>query len=610
MQNSIRQMFRTPVKTAVFLLLVALSVALLFVGLTLWFHASMNLQKADDAFVTIGTVQQKENTIRTKAFWDADRQGYLYRSEPVYDSYIPLETLLMDGVKYNSGPEQRPFYGGMVTDPIVIDENEENRTGISVVEFVPVNDCIPSQPVEVEVVNVLYGIDLFKGNLQGQHIQFYDRYTETPGLLERGKTYIASIWFDSMNDRQYKNMDRYETIYAPHPIYTGQTSLWEEVTDGFYDTAGGVRWQSYAYALDRFLFKTVPVTPTQDTQLLPVFHKGDAAIAAGRDIRPEEYAAGANVCMISQAFGDLNHLAVGDTLRLGLYDANYQFTAVQVFGYGSRVLATGSFLNPGGAPYAVFQESGYRIVGIYSYLFPGGAPSGYELSPNEIIVPMQSITHSDQNNIVATGPMQGKNTSFRIPNGTSDAFLEAFSRLPESGMLEIQFYDNGYAAFASGLQTVRLFGLVLFCVGLFASAAVICLLLYFYIIKQRKRTAVERALGMSGKQCIVSLMAGILLLSALGAAAGCAAGASVGSAVQERILAEDGYFNEKYSRGLVNQTITETDIDTTINSHSNLALCACIVAGMVLLVFFVSLIFIRMNLRVAPIRLLNAKSSE
>lgn len=601
-------MLRTPYKTALFLLLITLSVTLSVVGLALWLNASSNLEKAEEAFVTIGTVQQKENTMLTESIWDGNLESYVYRNTPVYDAYIPLETLLMDGVEYISGPEQRPFYGGYVYDLIV--REEEMISAVAVIEFMPVSDCIPSEPVEVEVVNAFYGNDFSGNDLQGQYIQFYDRYTRDPALLESGKTYIASIWFDHYNDGQYENMDMYETIYAPHTIYSGQSATWEEVNEGFYETAEGEMWFNYVNALDRFMYKTVPVTPTNDTQLLSAFHNGDAAIAEGRDINAEEYETGANVCLISQNFAALNDLALGDTVKIGLYNSNYGSTAIEVFGYGYFAIGGDVLLNSDGDFYNVFEESGYRIVGICKYPYTGGIPSGYELSPNEIIVPMNSITNSDENNIVATGPMQGKNTSFRIANGASEEFMEAFSKLPESSLLEIQFYDNGYEAFAAGFQNASLFGMVLFWVGLAASVAVICLILYFYIIKQRKRTAVERALGMKKRQCIASLMIGILILTALGTAAGCIVGATIGNVVQDRVLSEGSYFSEQYTRGLVNQSTNEIAMNTDIESLRSVSLYAFVVMGMVLFVFLLSWILIHANLRISPIYLLNSKSKE
>lgn len=610
MNNSIKQVLRTPWKTALFLSLITLSVALFVVGLTLFRNASMNLEKADDSFVTIGTVQQKENTMLTEARWDAGLKNYVYSNTPVYDSYIPIITLRLHGVEYISGPEHRPFYGGYVPD-LVVRENDLPSLG-AVIEFIPVEECVPSEPVEVEVVNVLYGYDLWGKDLQGQRIKFCDHFTEQPKSMQSGKTYIAFVVIHSTNTDQHQNLDKkqYEREYAPHKIYAGQIDAWEEVNEGFYETTDGERWLSFVKAVKRFYESTVPVTPTQDTQLLSAFHGGVAAIVEGRTISQEEHDSGAKVCLISQRFAAINHIGLGSTVKLKLYDANYNSTGVNIFGYSGVVYGKLAFLNSDGEPYEVFQESNYTVVGVYSHPYVSGMVSGYELSPNEVIVPMNSITNSDADNIVATGPMQGKNTSFRIANGASGKFMEALCKITESSLLEVQFYDNGYEQFAAGLKNVSLIGLVLFCVGLVTSLAVISLVLYFYIIKQRKRTAIERTLGMNRRKCVASLMLGILLLTAAGAGAGCVMGNSISSIVQDKVLSEDGYFNTKYSRGLVNVNGADNELDMALEEGSDLIPSLLTVTGAILLVFILSWILINRNLSIAPIHLLSSKGNE
>lgn len=232
------------------------------------------------------------------------------------------------------------------------------------------------------------------------------------------------------------------------------------------------------------------------------------------------------------------------------------------------------------------------------------------LSPYEIIVPRNSITNSDEDNIAALGPMQGKNTSFRIPNGTIDQFQEALSKMPASNLLEVQFYDNGYEHFAVGMNNVHLIGLMLFCVGLAMSIAIISLMLYFNIVKQHKRTAIERALGMTRRQCVISLIAGILVLMTLGAVSGCIVGTTIGSVVQDKVLSDSAYFSSDYSRGLVqnNRDSDAQSIDLFGGNNQTLSLIA--VAGVLLFVFVLSLMLIRNSLAIAPICLLSTKDNE
>ena len=78
--------------------------------------------------------------------------------------------------------------------------------------------------------------------------------------------------------------------------------LYEEVTEGFYETEHGKRWLNLAKGYDR-PFATVPVTATNSTKLIIPFYNGTTYVNQGEDISKEEYANGDKVCLISSDFG-------------------------------------------------------------------------------------------------------------------------------------------------------------------------------------------------------------------------------------------------------------------------------------------------------------------
>ena len=59
MKNSLKQIFRTPVKTGLFCLIFLFGTMLFTAGLNLWIEISEKIKAADETFVTIGTVEQK-----------------------------------------------------------------------------------------------------------------------------------------------------------------------------------------------------------------------------------------------------------------------------------------------------------------------------------------------------------------------------------------------------------------------------------------------------------------------------------------------------------------------------------------------------------------------
>jgi hypothetical protein len=221
----------------IFLVLIALSTALFTVGLYLWIDSSNNLKKADESFITIGTVQQKENTMEMEAVWDAYLKDYIYYNIPVYDSYISDKVLQTDSIEYIVKPMQRPFYGAYLHNYKVKDTTGLDNEGIpllTVAEFKPVRDCVPSGPVEVDIVRVLYGHDI-----SGQRILFCDHNTEHTYPMTKGQSYIAAIYFFSSHDGTMSNISTYEYVPSYNPLFSGDSPKFEEVTDDFYNSERG-----------------------------------------------------------------------------------------------------------------------------------------------------------------------------------------------------------------------------------------------------------------------------------------------------------------------------------------------------------------------------------
>ena len=68
--NSLRQLMRTPAKTLAFLILLILTVTFFMLGFNLWSVSQNNLQRIENTFTTIGTVQQKATSMATAKMWD------------------------------------------------------------------------------------------------------------------------------------------------------------------------------------------------------------------------------------------------------------------------------------------------------------------------------------------------------------------------------------------------------------------------------------------------------------------------------------------------------------------------------------------------------------
>jgi hypothetical protein len=577
------------------------------------------MEKYEKVFTTVGVVNQKENSVELKQSWNSARKEYTYWDEPIYDYILPISLLDFKGAGYIIKPEQRPYYGayspGIKIRSAKDEEDVESKLN-SIVEIVAYGDCIPSDPVKVKVKRVLHGTF----DLEGTDIWLCDEFNDNPGLLEKGKTYITFIeqipneHKDSYMERSYEFIPENLTISTQRnkkgETVAGEDMLsekWEEVTDNFYETEKVKKWENLGKAEDRFFEDTFPVVPTNKTEFLMEFNQGSASICDGRDITKEEYEEGDKVCIIHWKFAQINNLKVGDNLNLKLYYADYEKSASQIFRANGTVSDFG-LLNAQGEEYPVFEDSNYKIVGFYSNTANTEAePTGYELGRNAVVIPSKSVKNSDENNIVGYGPMKGYNTCFQIPNGTTKEYMEKFKALGISN-LEVEFYDGGYEKLSSGMQNLKTVAVVLVAVSGATTLAILFFFVFLFISKQKKRTAIERSLGMNRKECTLSMLYGILIIISIGSVIGSFAGFKTADFIMSKSTnMETELYSTAFSNWVNNsdKMANSSEISVSVNPLTPVFVCLTVI----FVSLIISLIFIKNNLKAEPLELLS-KSEE
>ena len=623
MLNSIKQLFRTPFRFVLFLLLSASGTALLIFGVNLWHETSAKLAAVEKGYTTIGTVQQKESSMSVESIWNSGSKTYTNFEEPVYDKIIPVSILKQKGLNYLSGPEKRPYYGALMSNyQLPKDKSNANMENyFFIAEFSPVKDCVPSEPVLVKTVKVLYG------DAHGStEFWFCDETNDHPKPLKAGKTYIAYLLVTENTHTKAQAGTEVQCQPYGYPISSQcgkdgklidselnkdsnylQNNCWEEVTKDFYTTGRGRYWLSYIQSM-KMLKKTIPVLPTESLTLLPSFHDGQSSIVSGREISSKEYKNGEPVCLITEQFAQINGLKIGDNVTLPLIYADYSFAPSWAFAYSAGGFPF-ELINAQGEPYQTFWKAKYKIVGIYR--FTGNQASfsnSSEIGRDEVIIPAKSVKASDENNIVAYGPMQSGTTSFQIPNGSIAKFEEALKKLPESSFLNIEYDDNGYEQVSGNLKSAQNAAILLSTIGLLSSLAIFVFLMYFFIVKQKKRTAVERSLGMSKRQCRVSLISGVMVLTLFGVTIGSIISSTVEKVLISLLRNNPVAYSLKYS----NWTQAESNVKQ-VNEIALPALStANIIVPLFLFVFVLifSLLLVNHNLKFEPINLLSNKEEN
>ncbi len=577
MKNGFKQLFRRPVRVALFFFLMTAASMLLIFGAAMYLQNAIRLQKLDEVFITVGTVEQPLlSTEYVNVGGECVSSGYTVQN---YGELVSPQELEFPGADYVIPPEQRPFYLAHLPESTVAIQPNYS----SILEFKALESSQTGGKAKVVITKVL-----LDGQVKAEE-EYYD-YAKTEPLkvgeeitvcqhelegalsIEAGKTYIGCLekkappldldflpdfttmspeevlaWqehFQNQAGWQEPNLEfspaagpfttqcdpsgkKLSTSYYPAGL-NGTAYRLEEVTEGFYEEGGhGQDWLALQKQME-ISHQMYPVLAVIDPGLVPSFQESNVHVR-GRMITEEEYASGAKVCMVSRTFAQKNLLGVGDNIKLPLLCAMYGYQPDTEYYYvhnredpcGTwfKLPETCSLLNAQGELYKPFWEEEYEIVGVFNVRFPKkDLPFN-----NMLIIPKSSVGASDENNIAYFGPMNENMTSFQLPSGSLEDFQEGLQKyVPQASQLTIKYNDMGYASAAESLRSIEKTSLLLLIAGLLASAAVVALLLFFFVVREKKRTAIERSLGLSKRRCRVSLLSGLLLLTLFATALGSA----------------------------------------------------------------------------------------
>lgn len=584
MKNSLKQMMRTPVRTIFFLILMIFASLLMTLGVCIRSKANQTMEQYEDRFMTIGTVRQIPDSFEQTLLWNAETKDYDVVKRAQYSSYRTPEDLLFPEAEYLTKPEQRAFYISYIPEYLTQYQVQNPNAIIMsslIAEFSPIEDCVPDESVEIKITKVIGG----DSRLEGVVDFFCDHRNPNPKPLYKDKTYIAILDHGFyIHGKAYeekmksKNEVHIGLEYIPGSLETGillpggcrpedpfrDGQQIFEVTDNFYATDAGRRFLNLAQS-EGIWQHCQPVTGTNHTNLLMPFYNGQSYLCEGRDISEEEYTNGSKVCLAPKTFMENNGLSLGDQVKVQLLYTDTEKNAGRKFWLDGGISFYGGLINEAGEPLEVFETSGYTIVGIYDVTI-SGENSIFDPGADELIVPMESIKARDSKNLVACGPMTDATSSFQIPNGSIDKFLENWTACGIEN-LELTFYDGGYSRLKAGIETMRNLSFFLFAAGVILTGLLLFFFSHMFITKQAKRTAVERALGMGKAQCRWSVLSGFILLLLLGSIIGALAGTRISDRFSVKNT-EEKYYDETFTAGIMNKD-NQIDVEESTEAGSS-----------------------------------------
>ncbi|MBQ3938636.1 MAG: hypothetical protein II724_04740 [Clostridia bacterium] len=479
-KNGIKSILRTPVKTALFLLISTVLAALLAVAFSVFSSVRGYLRDCDDFYRTIV---------------DLEYVGVNYPDGDVYDealaravagSQSELDALSADRNVYSfekASPSLALISGFTRQDNLSFDP----EAAVLIVRGMSYYDA--GSAYTGEIVRQLYSRKQVERKLV--LFRFEPAEDGSEPVPESGRDYVLTGHF-------FSGQNSYLWFLAEDASYDDGTGVHTvpAMTELGEDGSVPVLQQQYAERLAQ-LNNSVHVLSTASLEDALPFHQQQLMISEGRSFTAEEYASRAKVCVISGMIAAMMEVGVGDRLDLALYDCE------------------GDVYNAfTGGP----AETGeYEIVGVY------GLNSDH---PYRIYVPDAGA---------ANGRIEAGNGyrigQFRIKNGTAAAFLEKTRGLAEKGF-RFTVYDQGYSAATEPMRELQFISVVFLAICLVLAAAALALQCHLFVSRQRDAAATMLALGSGKEHVLAYFITAALMLAVPAVIAGCL----IGRALEGRVL--------------------------------------------------------------------------
>jgi len=562
MKYTLKRLYRTPVKTIIFILLISLSASALSISAGMWKYSYDSIKHSKGAFTTIGVLREIEfteqiyvNSVKPKYDYElltkvkqaaadsqytryTDRREYLMGYNPDMTSVgnlaansglFPYAYSIITGVCESVGYSIYASYSAVIK----IDKDDLNILPNFVVE--------DSRYEDIEYISI-------SGTSLTTDLEFPFKAGEKYIIYAyiNGYDYENERWQGNFKLQKLGNTD-YEEYYVlseeekkEHPEYS-RNFVYKILDDSmlpchvlstdaqsFLDS-GDEKWNEIVNNC-RITKRSTEILLTDDMYSIYSFNVGDAFVLTGRAIRKDEYEQGAKVCLINSTFAYYNDLDIGDKIKLSVYESD--------FVVGNKLIrspATGTtvgendseeyFAPLGYKGQGFITEVEYEIVGMYS-LPPSAARGELLISQNVLIAPSKSI-EGDFNTkpvevevvrrideVIHRFKMERTSIpgsfSVVIENGKTEEFEEEMAVLGYGGMF--YYFDQNYSQISGLLDGYMKTASFIVFISILAWVCIAAVFLSIYMISSRKSLATMLSLGSGRIKAFMSEMTGISLI--------------------------------------------------------------------------------------------------
>lgn len=492
-RNSMRSIFRTIGKTALFTLLIFTLTLVLSLGVGVWSSVAQFLQDCNEYFTTVALVEYMGTSYPDDTITDLAMDHVLqsfdsapFIEDPAAESWEETRRTFgyIDG--FWRSDKYIPGRGNtvMVVGNVYYREEEDQYTAL-------VMDVLYSEQARDDILVL---IDGNFGEFEKDHYylifgEIY--YLGSPLLNLRAATYDNAI--AASLDLEVPNMIDITSDDPGEPYHIPDDTIFQDVAETIQVTNNSVL-----------------VIETTDLESLLSFHQEETYLIDGRAFTPEEYAQSENVIVISEQVAARLEIGVGDTLMLSV-----------------AVSDQPGIYNSYWAPTGFDYQEPYTVVGITNTLLD---KTWYVYIPKTDKVPLSAFP-----------------VGYTIGHAVieNEAAAEFYSRVEPAlaERVKLTVYDQGYAAVAVPFQTILRVSKIVTGVTILVELAVIILFGFLYVYRQRDTAETMLYLG-AGRRRVVSYFlfsAGLIGLVAT------AAGAVAGYTLHDRIIQLVKQVAERYS---------------------------------------------------------------
>jgi hypothetical protein len=566
MDHSFKSIYRAPVKSIIYILLLSLAATSLCVSIAIWKYSTESIKEVRNTFTTIGVFSEMNFT--EQSYVKADPPLYDYSmllkvknsaSESIYALSTDRREFVM-GFNENISPdnsmrnekEKYPYAMSIVTgicESIEFSKNSINYTALIRIDYDDLN-IIPKYITNVYTPEIM--------EINGIYIT-----SDNQKPFKVGEKYIIYAYVDGLNpnnDYLSATVDKWAYDYHKYEeiIFYDPATMKEEFSempddkpyfkltdDSLYmmqrieTTAEDFLEQDNGLWSDRVeqcyvTQHSVEIVLTNNINSIYMFNNGDAYIIQGRNITKEECSSGANVCIVSTQFSSMNNIKVGDKLKLNVYENNFKIVS-HIISKANREtgwqtiqgkdtvdiwLSKGFDVDKG-----FYKEVEYEIVGTY-LVDNRGDKNEFNFINNTMFAPSESIEGSFNteptvltlkrytDKLIYTDLLRTSvpgSFSVVIKNGYAEHFEADMEQAGYGGIF--RYFDQGYSKVSKTLDEYSQISLLVALISIGVWMTVVVVFIVTCNSKSRKDIAIMRSLGSPKGRAYMTQLFTVFILS-------------------------------------------------------------------------------------------------